>query len=149
MWGLAVLAAASPSCVGPKANVRYVVPDGYRGLLAICVDRPGGETVWETGEAFTFVFPADGVIRLRDRGPFFSRPYRNLSEYAGGGPIRFATYADALPESEVAFWELSNDDAGVLWYYVGDSRSMKRMATREERTRFADLHRLGRSGGSP
>lgn len=62
---LVVLAGSLIRCMG-ITPIRYVIPDGYTGFLAVAYACPGGHPVQRDGETIVFVFDAHGVDCIQE-----------------------------------------------------------------------------------
>ena len=58
-----------------KLTVHFVVPDGYRGIFKLVVDRGAGARIEPQGpkaNVFRYEIPDHGVLRVRDAEPIGS-----------------------------------------------------------------------------
>ena len=95
------------------------IPKDFRGLIKIVQDDDGVSMSLVNGE-WRLKVPSAGLVRLRDRSPFFKfhslrQPFPNGNEFV-------------LPEGAIAYfslWTEAND--GSIWSFVGTHADYKKL----------------------
>lgn len=116
--GLGIVLAVFPSCNRAQPHIHFVVPNGFRGAFIIYTNSPRGGGLMRQGSNYTCVIPDNGVLHLREEGPFFqwhtrSASYadgKNIPEYQGGG---------AIDDDTVAFWGGGSRGEGMVYDFIG------------------------------
>ena len=81
---IAVLILALAGCTGRKGlPVRYVVPDGYRGVLSVTFDASAGSPVVVTNGEYVITFPESGQLAVSSLD-FLRGEHTIRAEWANG-----------------------------------------------------------------
>jgi hypothetical protein len=99
-------------------TIHFVLPEGYRGGLLIRTDRNDGVELKAANGVFTCPIPAEGILSIKGKGPFFEW-HRVQASYANGDSIPIGRPNDSLPDDVVAYWSGGSSSEGVIDYFVG------------------------------
>lgn len=107
------------SCDDDAINIRYIVPDGYRGILILKGNDRNGVDVGRTNNTVVLSFPDDGVLRVKGKLPVL-KWHQLKAFYRNGTPIPVMTVRHSVPSDSIALRPLGvTNDEMESWDELG------------------------------
>jgi hypothetical protein len=100
-------------------QLRFVLPDGYRGVFVLAADPSAPAVFPERDNTYVYVIPASGQLNVRTLAPL-EQWHSTSAVSTSGAPIPAAQTSPAEPYSgEVRLHHLVTDSAGRSYFLVG------------------------------
>jgi hypothetical protein len=104
-------------CDGSGPSVHFSVPDGFRGLFKISVDRKHGLQPVKSNGVWTIVVPTNAHLVITE-GWFFRKWHTETASYYSGKPVG----DEPISTNAVALRALSTDTERNTWWLIGTKR---------------------------
>jgi hypothetical protein len=125
--GVWIVANRYLNWINPMASpqIRYVIPSGFRGAIAMSVVQANGTQPKRVGDnIYQVVVPKSGKVDLATKNLFLEW-HREAAMLSDGRRLPLGV---ELPEHDVttpALWDLYTDGDGTIWKYVGPRTEMR------------------------
>jgi hypothetical protein len=112
-------------------SVRFILPDGYRGIFRLVVDPHAGQPTQEKG-VWVYRIPETGLLGVKERWPF-SEWHSTAAFYSGGKSLAVAPsppgepYSDEVRLHSAGSWSHPNGSQ-TIEFFVGTDREMLKIS---------------------
>lgn len=109
---------------GSVPMVRYIIPSGFRGAIAMSVEEDGRQPTPLGDGIYQVDVPESGKVALFS-DEVFLRYHEVTAVWSDGRPLPLGVALSENDVETVAFWGMYTDGYGVHWEYVGNRMEMK------------------------
>lgn len=106
-------------CNDTGAPVRFVLPEGFRGVFEISVDGQNGSALVKSNGTFLVVVPRNGKVVLRDDS-FLTRWHSETAVYPDGSLL-----TSEAPDTNVVALRGLHSMGHRSWWLVGTDREFR------------------------
>jgi hypothetical protein len=105
-------------------HVHYVVPIGFRGAIVVYTNDAAGTSLPSQKNSYTCIVPETGILRLREKGPFYSW-HTTSASFADGTSIPVAQPDASIEDETILFWSGGARPDGMIYDFVGTKAEKK------------------------
>ena len=117
---LAMLAISFGGCDRSGPPVRFVLPEGFRGVLEVFLDKANGNEVVKSNGTFVVAVPTNGRVAVKS-DEFLRRWHTETATYPDGTLIT----AEAPYSNVLALRGLGSDGQHTSWLLVGTEQEFR------------------------
>jgi hypothetical protein len=105
-------------------NIRFVVPERFRGIFILAVNPEAEQTPIVDG-CPVYRIPKLGVLQIRDPDPFLGW-YSKEAAYDNGEPLLagFGGPVEPYDDKEIKLYTVSADSTGRFYFLVGTEEDL-------------------------
>jgi hypothetical protein len=107
---------SSIGCSAKSPEVRYVLPNDYRGAFVVYTGQADGVSLERTGQRYTVIIPPKGILRVKEKAPFYDW-HTTTASFSTGDVIPIGN--DEMDQNTVAFWHGGSRPGGLVYEFIG------------------------------
>ncbi len=134
-----MLISTAGSCMWPHTpgpELVLVLPDGYRGLVILSSEDPGGEDAAPVDNVVTLHVSSEGRASVKGKLPTLEW-HRVAARHKDGSPVPVSRDdGGGVADDAVALRPVGLDEGGQDWYVVGTFEDLKKAAEKKRGFKF-------------